>query len=83
MVTRKVDRQRSRRLAEELRWYLVHVSSCCACHYEEPGQEFSRAFMAKSEIDVYLANPLARHPVRIPRRFWRELGRVVEPRSKS
>jgi hypothetical protein len=74
----RLRNRHARRLASSLRWWLNHYSSCHECRYDAGG-ELSRVGQAASAIVEYREDPAALYPVRIPRRFWRELGRVVEP----
>jgi hypothetical protein len=77
----RLRNRHARRLASSLRYWLRHYSGCHECYYETGG-EFSRLDFAGMAIVEYREDPAARYPVRIPRRFWRELGRVVVPGSK-
>jgi hypothetical protein len=76
-MTKRLRNRAARRLADDCRYWLLHYAGCHACLFDDV--RFTRKQMARECVDDYRADPLARYPVRIPRRFWRELGRVVEP----
>jgi hypothetical protein len=78
----RLRNRHARRLASDLRWWLKHYSGCHACSYDPVGV-FTRVGFASSAIAEYLYADAARYPVRIPRRFWRELGRVVVPGNSA
>lgn len=52
----------------------VMAYACGICLHVRTGGE---SFGLRNAEDI--AAPTARYPVRIPRRFWRDLGRVVDP----
>lgn len=65
------------RQARLLRWWLTHHAGCVMCTGLETLE--GRLEFARDEVECYREKTPEnlRRPVRVPRRFWPALGRVV------
>jgi hypothetical protein len=78
-MSRRHENKRAARNASTLRWWLNHYAGCVMCSMLDTPA--GRLGCARDEIDDYRANTprIFRRTVRVPRRFWPILGRLVKP----